>query len=232
MKSAVVVLTLALALAPSGAESQVVSTTSVFAGGAIPAVQRSLALPGISVFGSAQVRIPAQQVTISALAPGFSDSAEVLAMLRGAGVERPSLSAFVGFATNQAVLRGVVRNVSRAKLDALTDAVVQYVHAHPGAAIDNLQVYTSISGCMTREESLRAHALADAHRRAASVARDARAVLGNVIAVNESGGCSTADSILGAPVDVASLTATLGVTESVTYAILRHDSVRRRHSSP
>jgi Protein of unknown function (DUF541) len=220
------VLGLALALVPSVADAQI----------GVPRPVPQMDAPpsqggGISVTGSAQQRLAVRELRFIAYAHGPSDERGVLDAMRGAGIVDASVgSPLGGFGSgNTAVLRGTIREVSKAKLDAIAMAAAAYVRAHPGASIDNAQFFASSADCAKMEDSARIAALGEARRRADAIAAATKLNVGSVIRVAENGGCLPwSDGPGGPQVDAASLTATLTVTEFVTYAIVQPDGSRRR----
>lgn len=218
------VLALALALFPLSAEAQITVPPIV-------PIPRPAPVPGITVTGTAQQRIGVRQVRFVAYARGASDERGVLEAMRNAGVTDPSVGSPPGtfVRDNVAIVRGTILQVSAEKLDALAAAAAAYVRAHPGSSIDNVQFYAPLAGCATLEAPVRLEALAEARRRAEAIAAATRVTLGEATALAEGGGCpGGGDAVSGPPVDTSTLTTTLSVTETVTYAIAPVSGARRR----
>jgi uncharacterized protein YggE len=119
-------------------------------------------------------------------------------------------------------MRGTVRNVTRAKLDALGRAAVAYMAAHPGAALDSVSFTVPSEACAAHEEEARGAAIADARRRAQAIAALTGVVIQGVTYVSENGGCPlTSEGFNGPPaqLDLGTLTSTVVMNESVTFAI-------------
>ena len=192
-------------------------------------------VPGITVSARGTAKMQVRQVAFVAQVRGTADEADVLAMLRRAGVEDPSVGVespqiFPGAPT---IVRGVVRDVSIAKLNQLGLAAGEYVHAHSGLTIESIRCVPPLGGCETYEETARQSALAEARRKAAAIAAASGATLGAVRAVAESGGCplpEDARAAFGPPptwFDANTLTATVTVYETVTYALAEPGGERR-----
>jgi uncharacterized protein YggE len=182
---------------------------------------------GITVLGHGAATMPVRDLAFVAIVRGNVDDADVVAMLRGAGVEHPT----AGIETAQfnantpTVVRGVVHDVSAARLEQLAKTAGAFVRAHSGATIDSIRFVPQLSGCDAVEESARVVALAQARRRAAALAAASGAGLGAVVRVSEAGGCPSSDEnrapYLASPdwFAMATLTATVSLYETVTFAI-------------
>ncbi|HTD32353.1 MAG TPA: SIMPL domain-containing protein, partial [Candidatus Elarobacter sp.] len=157
---------------------------------------------GITVQGRGVARFPVKDVQFQAYAHGSANEADVLAALRAAGVENPvigppgpQLSA-----NGPTVMRGTVRNVTRAKLDALGRAAVAYMAAHPGATLDSVTFTVPTDACAAHEDEARNAAIADARRRAQAIAALTGVAIQGVTYVSENGGCPlTGDGFQGPP---------------------------------
>jgi uncharacterized protein YggE len=190
---------------------------------------------GITVSASGAAKVQVHQVAFVALVRGNADQADVLKMLRGAGVENPSLGVEGAqiYPNAPTTVRGVVRDVSTAKLDLLGLAAGAYVRAHPGLTIESIRFVPPLIGCEAFEETARQSALAEARRKAAAIAAASGATLGTVRAVAETGGCPAVDdarSGFGPPpawFDVNTLIATVTVYETVTYTLAGSGGERR-----
>jgi Protein of unknown function (DUF541) len=178
---------------------------------------------GITVQGRGVARFAVKDVQFQAYAHGRADEADVVAALRAAGVENP----VVGppgpqvSSNNPTVMRGTVRNVTRAKLDALGRAAVAYMAAHPGATLDSVSFIVPSDACAAHEDEARNAAIADARRRAQAIASLTGLVIQGVTYVSENGGCPiVADGFNGPPsqLDLGTLTSTVVMNESVTFA--------------
>ncbi|HEX3466294.1 MAG TPA: SIMPL domain-containing protein [Candidatus Elarobacter sp.] len=179
---------------------------------------------GISVQGHGTVQFAVKDVQFTAFARGNADEASVIAAMRAAGVENPavgSMSAQISRGS-PTILRGTVRDVSQAKLEALGRAALAYATAHPGVAIDSINFSVPTAACAPHEEAARSAAIADARRRAQAIAALTGVTLEGVTGVYELGGCPPeTDRSQGppGPFDVMSLTSFVTVTEYVTFAI-------------
>jgi hypothetical protein len=217
---------LALALLPLRAQAQVPAPVPLLRPAAAPAPA-----PGITVVGMVQRRIPVREVRFTAFARGSADERGVLEAMRKAGIADASVGTPSGgfMQGNMAMLRGTIADVSVEKLDAIAAAAAAYVRAHPGASIDNVQFYAPSLGCAKLEVPVRLEALAEARRRGEAIAAATGVGLGEVTSVIEAGGCpGGGDGVTGPPVDASTLTATLGLSETVTYAIAPAGGARRR----
>jgi uncharacterized protein YggE len=190
---------------------------------------------GITVSGHGSVTVTAKTVQFIAQARGLPDEAGALAAMRAAGIDDPVVGP-VGpqiSSGNQAVLRGTIRGVTRAKLDRMGEAAASYVRAHPGSSLDNVVFNPVLDDCAASEQAARAAAMADARRKADALAALAGVSIDGVSAVNENGGCPGASdrSRFGGPADfdIGTLTSTIAVYENVTFAITPGTpSTRRR----
>ncbi|MDQ6925906.1 MAG: hypothetical protein M3154_06695, partial [Candidatus Eremiobacteraeota bacterium] len=123
---------------------------------------------GITVNGHGSVAVAVKTVQFTAQVRGVADEAGALAAMRAAGIDDP----LVGpagpqiSAGNQALLRGTIRGVTRAKLDRMGEAAASYVSAHPGSAVDNVVFNPVLGDCAASEQAARAAAMADARRKA------------------------------------------------------------------
>ncbi|HEY4440170.1 MAG TPA: SIMPL domain-containing protein [Candidatus Elarobacter sp.] len=191
---------------------------------------------GITVLGRASVRVPVRTVRFLAYARGIADEQDVLSAMRSAGVEDPILGpgGFGNGSNGQTLVRGTITGASRAKLERIAAAAADYVRAHPGLALDNVQFAPRLDDCATFEETARTQAIADARRRAGAIAAAAGLALGPVTGVNENGGCQPEQDPPffngpGAGLDVATLTSALQLTEVVTFAAAPVEQPARRH---
>jgi hypothetical protein len=226
MKMRLVVL--ALVLLPLAASAQ-----------APPAQPAPFRVPGsaggITVSGHGSVTVAVKTVQFIAQARGLPDEAGALAAMRAAGIDDPVVGP-VGpqiSSGNQAVLRGTIRGVTRAKLDRMGEAAASYVRAHPGSSLDNVVFSPVLDDCAASEQTARAAAMADARRKADALAALAGVSIDGVAAVNENGGCpiTTDRNRYGGPgdFDIGTLTSIIGVYENVTFAITPGTpSTRRR----
>ncbi|HYZ14847.1 MAG TPA: SIMPL domain-containing protein [Candidatus Acidoferrum sp.] len=223
-------LAVTLTLLPLAAGAQMMGPMPV----TTPYFRPAVASPpssGITVVGASIQRVPVRDVRFIAFARGAADQQAVLDAMRGAGITDGSVTSAQGVVVggNVAMLRGTITQVSRAKLDAIGAAAAAYVRAHPGASIDNVQLFAAASGCEEMEGKARTAALAEAHRRAEAIAAGSASRLGVVTGVDEGGGCpASGDSGNGLPVDASSLTTSVTVTETVTYAIVPPSGSLRR----
>ncbi len=186
---------------------------------------------GITVFATAQQRVAVRQVQFIAYAHGNLDEAGALAAMRAAGIDDPSVGSPGPILApgNRALLRGTIRNASRAKLETIAAAVGSYVRDHPAVGVDSVQFFAPLVGCPELEAPVRARALAEARRRAEAIAAAAGVALDGVSAVAESGGCpAVGENVSGPQVDPTTLTTSLSVAETVTFAIVPQGGARRR----
>ena len=220
---------LALALVPLAASAQPMPMRAP--GGVVPATA------GITVQGHGTVRYPVKSVSFIAQARGNPDEAGALAMLRGAGVDDPTLGPIGSQLYNgpQTTLRGTIHDVTRAKLDRLAKAAADYVRAHPGANVDNVNFFTTSEGCVAHEQEARTAAVADARRKAQALAALAGVTIEGVAGVYESGGCPSAEGAQpygpqGVPIDLGTLTASVYVVDTVTFTIAQGAPGTRRRT--
>jgi uncharacterized protein DUF541 len=219
---------LLLALLPIAASAQTVTSRS-FAGGGPGGV------PGIAVAGHGSVRFTVKTIAFLANARGPADDAAVLAAMRAAGVDDPVVgpSGPQLSANNQTTLRGTIRDVTSAKIERIARAAADYVRAHQGVSIDNVNFFPRGDDCAGHEEAARSAAMADARRKAQAIAALAGVSLEGVVAVAENGGCPTGPEPPfggGQPFDLATLTATVTVSENVTFAIVQGPASTRRRT--
>jgi Protein of unknown function (DUF541) len=179
---------------------------------------------GITVQGRGIARFSVKDVQFTAFTRGNADEASVIAALRAAGVENPVVGPPGPQISNggPTVLRGTIRDVSAAKLDALRRAGAAYVSTHPGTAIDSVTFAAPAGTCAPHEDAARNAAIADARRRAQAVASMTGLTLQGVTAVYEVGGCPDTD-VAGfngpsSPFDLGTLTSSVALTEYVTFA--------------
>jgi|GEM_PF-2192537 len=191
---------------------------------------------GITVSSYGSVSFAVNAVRFTAQAHGLPDDAGVLAAMRAAGIEDPVIGPAGPQISsgNQAVLRGTIRGVTRAKLDRMGEAAASYVRAHPGSALDNVMFSPVLADCATSEQTARAAAMADARRKADALAALAGVTIDGVAAVNESGGCpiGTDRSRFGGQTefDLGTLTSTIALFENVTFAISPGTASTRRRT--
>jgi hypothetical protein len=179
--------------------------------------------PGITVQGRGTVRFPVTDVQLIAYARGNGDEASVLSAMRAAGVENPVIGPAGPQLSNNTptVLRGTVHNVSHAKLDALRRAAAAYAAAHPGMTVDSVAFSVANGVCAPHEDAARGAAIAEARRRAQSVASLSGVTLQTVTGVYETGGCLP-DEAFNAPsgsFDLGTLTGSVTMIEYVTFAV-------------
>jgi hypothetical protein len=222
----------ALALLPLAAGAQSVAPLQRVAPGAG-------GLQGIAVQGHGLVRYPVKTVAFFAQAQGNADEPAVLAAMRAAGVEDPVVGPMGSQINNspQTALRGTIRDVTRAKLDRLAHAAADYVRVHPGTSVYSVNFFAAADGCAQHEQDARAAAIADAHRKAQAIAALAGVSLEGIAAASELGGCpATGDVPMqgfgsgGLPLDLGTLTATISITENVTFAISSPPPPARRRT--
>ena len=220
---------LALALLPLAASAQVPMRIPQSGSGAAPS-------GGITVAGHGSARFAVKTLTFIAYVRGPADEAGALAAMRSAGIDDavvgPPGAQISMSSSGPTILRGTIRDVTVAKLERIGQAAANYVRAHPGAAVDNVNFSPRYDDCAGHEQTARAAAVADARRKAQAVAELAGVTIEGVAAVNENGGCPVqSESQYGpsGPFDVATLMATISVYENVTFSIVQGSpSTRRR----
>ncbi len=217
MKQRVLMCACAVALLPLAAGAQ--SRTSGFA--------HTAAVPGehtITVQGRAVVRYAVTSVDFAATARGNTDDAAVIAAMRAAGIDDPTVGPYgsqVGQGT-PALVRGTVHDVTHAKLERIAAAAAEYLRAHPGVHVDNIAFSPAPSACAPHEAEVRAAALADARRKADSIAALTGLVVDGVASVSEFGSvCPVPDGPFQGPsagaVDLGALTSSATASEQVTF---------------
>jgi hypothetical protein len=190
---------------------------------------------GIVVTGRGVVRTPVKVMRFIAQVRGASDERSALAALRNAGIEDPVIGPpgpNVWFGGNSSTaVRGTIRDVSPAKLDKIRLAALEYVRAHPGTVLESIALGAHIEDCAPVEGSARLAALGDARRRALAIAAASGVTLDALVAVSENGGCPLESDQYNnnqQPLDLGTLTTTVTMFESVTYAITLNEGARRR----
>jgi Protein of unknown function (DUF541) len=189
----------------------------------LPPLADTTRLSGISVTGSGAGDIVARTINILAFVRGGNTKdADILAAMRAAGIDNPTISAGNSFVTanSPTQLRGTIHNATRERLDAIGRAAGAYVVTHPGTAIDSVQFLGVAADCSAVEERAREAAFAEAQRRAKAIAAIAGVVIGQPLSVNESGGCFSGNSG-GTAVDAQTLEMHITVYEYVTFSIVR-----------
>jgi hypothetical protein len=191
--------------------------------------------PGITVQGRGSVKVPVKSLAFSAMARGNIDEAGALAALRAAGVVDPSMGPLgTNFSASNAmsVLRGTVPVASEAKLEKIGLAAMDYGKQHPGITVENISFAPRFEDCPATEEAARTAAFAEARRRAQAIATLAGLTIEGVTAVSENGGCPVSDGQPfagpGQGLDLGTLTATIAVNESVTFAVAPANGARRQ----
>jgi hypothetical protein len=190
---------------------------------------------GIVVMGRGVVRTPVKVLRFMAQARGPADERSVLAALRSAGIDDPVIgppgpNVWVGSNSPTAV-RGTIRDVSQAKLAKIGLAAADYVRAHPATLLESIQLTPRIEDCAPIEQAARLAALGDARRRALAIAAASGVTLDAVVAVNENGGCPIESDQFNSSqqaFDLGTLSTTVTMFESVTYAIGSGEGSRRR----
>lgn len=189
--------------------------------------------PGITVQGRGAVKVPVKTVQIVAFARGNVDEKSVLAAMRAAGIVDPSLAPMgsVIVANGSQTLRGTIPSVTLDKLNHIGMAAADYIHQHPGTTVESINVLPRFDDCAVHEQAARAAAFADARTRAQAIAGLAGMTISGVRAVAESGGCPNAagEAQMGNQnLDLATLTATISVYESITFETGSAVATRRR----
>ncbi|MGD1068319.1 MAG: SIMPL domain-containing protein [Vulcanimicrobiaceae bacterium] len=183
------------------------------------------AVSGITVTGRGSTVVHVQKVWFTAQVRGSASESDVRATLQSAGVtdvtvgpDQPRI-----YQNAPTSVRGLVStDLAPAKIAQLGALVVTFVKNHPGTALDSVGFTPVIDGCEAVEGSSRRRALLDAHRKAAAIAEASGAALGGVVGVDEIGGCPGdpapyLNNSSPVPFDLGALTATITVTETVTY---------------
>ena len=181
----------------------------------------------ITVQGHGTQRYAVKTLQFVAMARGSTDESSVIAAMRAAGVDDPSIGPIGNqFASGSpSAIRGVIRDVSRAKVERVEAAATAFIAAHPGLHVDSISFTAAADGCVPYEQQARAEAFADARRRAAAIAALAGLTIDGVASVNEFGGCPSAvdtplPNLGAAPgLDLATLTAQVVVNQTVTFAV-------------
>lgn len=194
--------------------------------------------PGIVVQGRGAVRYAVKTVTFAAQVRGYADEAAALAAMRAAGIDDAVIGPPGSQISNgtQSMLRGTVRDVTRAKLERIALAGADFMRTHPGITMDGVNVFPATEGCSVHEQAAREAAFADARRKAQAIAALAGLTLDGIAAVNEVGGCPNAGDppTFGygpsGPFDLATLTASISVTESITFAVSAEPPAARRRT--
>ena len=193
---------------------------------------------GIVVQGRGVARVAAKTLGFTAAARGPAQDDAVVAAMKAAGIDDaavgvPGPQIFLG-GNQPTQLRGSIRNASAAKLASIARAASAYLQSHPGTAIDSVQFFARLDDCAVVEQTARAAALADARRKAQAIAASASVGLGSVTGVVETGGCTSDGSPLDPGgrqyVDLDTLTASVTVVESVTFAVAPPDASQRRRA--
>ena len=208
-----------LALLPLAAGAQPVPNARL--------AQAASGTQGITVQGRGLVRFAVKTIGFVAQTRGNADESSVLAAMRAAGIDDPAIGP-VGAQLNagsQPMLRGTIRDVSRAKLERIALAAADYMRTHPGSTVEGVSAFATAESCAPHEQEARAAAIADAHRKAQAIAALAGVSLEGIAAVNEVGGCPvTGDNPMqgyapyGVPLDLTTLTASVSITETVLFA--------------
>jgi uncharacterized protein YggE len=193
---------------------------------------------GITVSGGATVRYPVKTLAVVAQARGNNDEQAVLDAMRAAGVDDPVIGPIGGqFSPGmQTVLRGTVHNATREKLERLQRAAADFARSHPGTTFDGASFFAAPDACAAHENEVRAAALADAKRKAQAIAALAGVTIEGIAAVSENGGCPiagdpyTPSGRSGPPLDLGTLTASLTMSENVTFAIAPATGPTRRRA--
>jgi hypothetical protein len=188
---------------------------------------------GISVSGQGAIRYSLKSLRFAAFARGNLDEAAVLAALRTWGIDDPTIGpAQSNIGPNAStIVRGVIRDVSRAKLERLGIAATEFARAHPGTTIENVSFQAPAAECAAHEEAARAMAIGAARRKADAIATLAGLSIDGIGAVNESGGCPIDVEPGFGPsgqVDLATLTTAVTVNEYVMFTVSPATGAPRR----
>lgn len=214
------VAVLALALLPVGANAQGVPPRGIST--------------GITVVGHGSVRVPVKTLQFIATTRGNTDEAAVLAAMRAAGVVDPSMGPLgASISTSQpTMLRGTIPNATEEKLEHIGLAAAEYMRQHPGTTVDNVTFAPRLDDCGTPEQAARTAAFAEARRKGEAIAALAGLAIDGVQSVNETGGCpATPDAPQfgpSGPLDLGTLTTTIAVTDTITFAVSPAASGARR----
>jgi uncharacterized protein YggE len=214
---------LALALLPVGASAQGLPLQP------IPA-------SGITVQGHGSVRVPVKTLQFLAVTRGNVDEASVLAALRAAGVVDPSMGALGGQISVNAptVLRGTIPVASSEKLERIGKAATDYVREHPGTTVESISFAPRLDDCAAAEQAARTSAFLDARRKGEAIAALAGVSIEGVQAVIETAGCPVqpeGPQLAQSPgFDLGTLTTTVAVTDTVTFAVSPGTNGARRRT--
>jgi uncharacterized protein YggE len=186
---------------------------------------------GIAVIGRASERVRADGLRIEATVQGDADPAEresILARLRGGGIESPQLliTPYVTQSGSQTIVRGILRHANEAKLADLAKLAGGIFADHSKLRLQSASLIPFLDDCSAVDARVRAAALDDARKRAASIAKSAGVTLGGVAAVTESGSTCVAGSDLarfgqgagGFPLELEPAVY-VTISENVTFAI-------------
>src|SRR5665213_3804337 len=118
------------------------------------------------------VRYPVKTVTFAAQVRGYADETAALAAMRAAGIDDPVIGPPGSQINNgsQSMLRGTVRDVTRAKLERIALAAADFMRTHPGITMEGVNVFPGADGCSGFEQAAREAAFADARRKAQAIA--------------------------------------------------------------
>jgi hypothetical protein len=154
---------------------------------------------------------------------GAGTDTEVLAAMRAAGIENPTVSSSGNIvnANSSVALRGAIRDISHEKIDAISKAAIAFIMKHPGTNIDSVSFYGASVDCPAVEANARVVAFAEAQRRARAIAALAGVKVGLPTSVTESGGCMTSGQTSNFPVDPQTFMMRVIVYENITYSIVR-----------
>jgi len=214
---------LALALLPIGASAQ-----------GIP--PRAVPAAGITVMGHGSTKVVVKTLQFVAMTRGNADEPAVLSAMRAAGIVDPSIGpAGSSISNNQpTMLRGTIPNASREKLQHIATAAAEYVRAHPGSSIDNVNFFPRLDDCAAPEQVARTAAFADARRKGEALAALAGLSIDGVQSVSESGGCPVVSDSQqfgpGTQFDLGTMTTTIIVYDTVTFGVAPAGNGVRRHT--
>ena len=181
-------------------------------------------VPGIQVTGKALVSSPVATALVRIVIHqlGDDDGNGMLARVKVAGIDGATIDEGGGTGPGTLLVHGRLTGITRAKLDAVSQAVRDYAANGPLHQLTVAQFYGLAADCPAIEQRAREAALADARRRAEAIAAFDNLRLGDQLAVSESGGCQPPGRFGGSfAIDVETLSMRVGVDETVTFAIAR-----------
>ncbi len=165
---------------------------------------------------------PVSTVLVSVVARGAVDQYTLAAAMRAAGVENITVYRARRIADLRPVtIRGRLTNLTRARLDAVSDAARTYAASHQATTTSvDATFYGLAADCPPVERRARESALAAARQRADEVAAERGVRLGDAIETHQTGGCPRPGSLGGvAAFDPDTLSMRVTVTETASFRV-------------